>query len=486
MLPHQQTIITIMLLTELPKLISCKKIYNETKKKINFNSIYTNSKNIKKYSILAILENKRFKKEYIKEAINNGALAIITKKIFRNIPITQYQVEDINLSISILLNKLKSSAPLNSIAITGTNGKTSVAWYLSQVISFNNLNCKIYGTLGYYKNLKKINNSNLTTPEYEILQQCAYTKKKNTYNFVFEASSHSLDQNRFKNFPVDIAAITNITQDHLDYHKNFISYRNAKLKLFKQYLKPNGYAILNDRINGISELKKNITNKNKILTYGLQKSDIYLFKKENLIRLKIFNSTYLIKLQQHSSLDLENISCTIACCISLKIKVKNIINVLKNITTPPGRMQKIENKNYNVYVDYAHTPDALKQVLTSYTLDNIKPDLVFGCGGNRDEGKRSKMGSIANKFANNVYVTDDNPRNENPSIIRKTIIKNCKKAIEISDRKKAIIQAIKNLKRNHTLIIAGKGHENKQIIKNSLKLFDDKKIAKIALKAKKK
>ena len=311
-------------------------------------------------------------------------------------------------------------------------------------------------------------------------------QKKNTYNFVFEASSHSLDQNRLKNFPIDIAAITNITQDHLDYHKTFISYRNAKLKLFKQFLKPNGYAILNDRINGISELKKNITNKNKILTYGLKKSDIYLFKKENLIKLKIFNSTHLIKLQQHSSLDLENISCAIACCISLKIKEKNIIKVLKNITTPPGRMQKIKNKNYNVYVDYAHTPDALKQVLTSYTLDNIKPDLVFGCGGNRDEGKRSKMGRIANKFANNVYVTDDNPRNENPSIIRKTIIKNCKKAIEISDRKKAIIQAIKNLEKNHTLIIAGKGHENKQIIKNSLKLLDDKKIVKIALKAKKK
>ena len=139
-------------------------------------------------------------------------------------------------------------------------------------------------------------------------------------------------------------------------------------------------------------------------------------------------------------------------------------------------------KDIKVYVDYAHTPDALKKVLISQTVKNKKPNVVFGCGGNRDKYKRSKMGSIANKYANRVYITDDNPRNENPSKIRKSIMANCKKGIEIGNRKQAIKIAINDLKKNDILIIAGKGHEKIQITKNIMKLFDDVKIAKKELK----
>jgi len=475
-----------MLLTEVEKNIECKKIYNLEKNNTKFNSIYTNSQNIKKFSIFAIENNKSLKKEYIEEAISKGAVGILTNKKIKNIILTQFIVKNIDLSICILLNKIKPVKPLNSIAITGTNGKTSVAWYASQICINNKIETKSYGTLGYYINSKKKLDSNLTTPEFEILHQTAFKQKKNLYNYIFEASSHALHQNRLKNFPVNIAALTNITHDHLDYHKNLKNYKNAKFKLFTNHLEKNGYAVLNDKIKGINFLKKKLFKTNKIISFGVSNSDIYLSSEGKKTKIIFFKKKYLLTLNYRSSIELENISCAIACCYCLGINIKDILNVLKKISNPPGRLEKISTiyKNLKIYVDYAHTPDALKKILSDKTMDNNKPNIVFGCGGNRDKNKRIAMGRIANKFANKVYITDDNPRNENPSLIRKTILLNCKKGIEIADREKAISQAVKNLNINETLIIAGKGHENTQIYKNSIKYFNDSKIVKHELKQK--
>ena len=474
-----------MLLIEVEKYIECKRIYN-LKKNTIFNSIFTNSKHIKKYSIFAIEDKKTFKKEYIKEAIKNGAVGILTNKEIKNIKITQYIVENIHLSLTTLLNKIKPVKPLNSIAITGTNGKTTVAWYISQICLNNKIKTKYYGTLGYYVDTKKKIDSNLTTPEFEILYQTAFKAKKNVYNYIFEASSHALDQNRLKNFPVNIAALTNITHDHLDYHKNFKNYQNAKFKLFINHLEKNGYAILNNKINRINFLKKKLFKTNKIISFGTSNSDIYLSNHDKKIKIVFFKKNYLLTLDHKSPIELENISCAIACCYSLGIKVKDILNVLKKITNPPGRLEKvtITNKNLNIYVDYAHTPDALKKILSDQTVDKKKPSVVFGCGGNRDKAKRIEMGKIANIFANRVYITDDNPRKEKPSAIRKTILSYCKKGIEIADREKAISQAVEDLILNETLIIAGKGHENIQINNRSIRYFSDLKIARQELKKK--
>ena len=182
-------------------------------------------------------------------------------------------------------------------------------------------------------------------------------------------------------------------------------------------------------------------------------------------------------------MELENISCTLACCYCLNIDINQIIKFIKKLKSPPGRLEKVINKKkYKVYIDYAHTPDALKQILLSKTNNEVKPNLVFGCGGNRDKSKRSKMGRIANKYSNKVYITDDNPRYENPENIRKNILDYCKKGIVIPGRKLAITQAIKDLTKNEVLIIAGKGHENFQIIKNIKIKFNDLEIAKLALK----
>ena len=189
----------------------------------------------------------------------------------------------------------------------------------------------------------------------------------------------------------------------------------------------------------------------------------------------------------NSLIELENLACAIASSISIDVKIKKILTILRKIINPPGRLQKVlnDNKNFKVYIDYAHTPEALKEVLISKTYNNKKPNVVFGCGGDRDKGKRKKMGRIANIYANKIYITDDNPRFEDSSKIRQSILKYCKnRAIEIPERKKAIINAIDDLKKNEILIIAGKGHENFQLIRGISYPLDDYKIATKALRKK--
>tara|TARA_Y100001970_G_scaffold293494_1_gene440693 strand:+ start:1161 stop:2582 length:1422 start_codon:yes stop_codon:yes gene_type:complete len=469
-----------MLLTEISKHIKCNKIYGLDKKEVNFNYITSNSKKVRVSSIFAISNKTRFFKKYTQEAISKGAVGIITDKYIGNFLITQFVVSNIDQSTYKLLSILKPRKPKKTIALTGTNGKTSVVWFISQICSLNQVPNKTYGTLGYYINSQKKNNSTLTTPEFEELYQTAYSRKKNIYNYIFEVSSHSLVQDRLKTFPINVAALTNITQDHLDYHKSFKNYKKAKYKLFIKKLNVDGYAILNDNLNNIKNLKNKLKDK-KIITYGKNSSDINLFIKNKILNLKFFEKKYSINLNKFSNIELQNLSCAIACCFCININIKKITNSLKKITSPPGRFEKV-NKDYNIYIDYAHTPDALKKVLISKTINNNKPNLIFGCGGNRDKEKRSKMGIIANKYANKVYITDDNPRNEDPKKIRKSILMKCKKGIEIADRKKAIEIGIKELNKEETLIIAGKGHEKIQIINNSFKKFSDLNIAKKAIR----
>ena len=470
-----------MLLNDISKYIKCKKKYNIKNTNIFLKNIYSNSKAVKKSSIFVIDAKKKFKPEYIKESITKGAVALITNKYLKNFFIPQYIVKDINKTKQLLLCKLFPNPPLNSVAVTGTNGKTSVVWFISQICERNNELIKTYGTLGYYKNGKIINNSNLTTPELEILYQSAFLKKKkNFYNFAFEVSSHSLSQNRIKDFPIYIAAITNISHDHLDYHKTFENYTKSKLRLFTHKLKKNGIAIINDNIKGAQTLKNKLIKKYTVISYGKNNSDVNIIPINNKFEIKIFLKKYQASLLNYSSIELENISCAICCCLSLNINTKDIIKVLPNIIKPKGRLEEVGKLKNNsiIYVDYAHTPEALKNALISKIVLKSKPNVVFGCGGGRDKDKRVLMGAIANRYANKVYITDDNPRNEDPKKIRKAILSKCKRANEIPDRKKAIEQAINDLQKNEILIIAGKGHEKKQVRRNQIKFFDDAQVAK--------
>ena len=475
-----------MLLSNVIDVINPKEIRSFKKNQI-VEYITANSKLIKKNSIYVANFSKKIKKIFIHEAIKKGAVAILTNKRIKDLTVPHFIVKNLPLAIDLILHSLKSFPPHNMIGITGTNGKTSVVWIVSSILKSSGLDVKSLGTLGYYKNLKKVSESFLTTPEREELHQLSYSSLSKKTEFIFEVSSHGISKNRIKNLPINIAAITNITQDHLDYHKTFINYRNTKFKLFLKFLSKHAIAIINDNIEGIDYLKQKLKKRNvKIITYGKNKSDVNCLHFKKITKLKIYSKSYPIKFFATTDFEFENLACSICCCLAVGLKTNKIIGSISKIYKAEGRMQLV-NPLYNrakVFVDYAHTPDALKNILVGKFYTYTKPNLVFGCGGNRDKSKRAKMGQIANKYANKIYITDDNPRNENPDYIRQAIHSHCSKAFNIGDRRLAIKTAIENLNPKETLIIAGKGHEKKQIIKNTIINFDDVKIANYYIKKK--
>jgi len=468
-----------MLLSNLSKNIDIKKIYNFTKDS-SFKYITSNSKLVNNETIFIYNSNNNVKIKYAREAIKNKTPAIISNKFIKNIKTPQFVVSNINLESEKLLKQIHKNLPSKIIAVTGTNGKTSVVWYISQILTFLKYNNSSVGTLGYFKNCSKKDEVKLTTPAYEELYKYGSSHKKEKNIYIFEASSHALDQNRLRKYQIDIAAITNISNDHLDYHKNISNYKKSKFKLFTKHLSKSGSAIINSRIKNTLSLRNKLI-KNKILIKYFGRKFIYLEKKYDSIVLNIYKKKYIIKkLNLNTDIELENLECAITCLLELDIKINNIISVLSKVKNPLGRLQKL---NYNkkkslIIIDYAHTPDALKRTLISLRKKSIKPNLLFGCGGERDKTKRKTMGLIAKYHANRIYITDDNPRNENPKNIRKSILKHCPNAIEIPNRKIAIKKAINDLKVNETLLIAGKGHEKVQIIKNEKIKFDDYEIAK--------
>ncbi len=472
-----------MLLSNLENTINILKIYNFKKDKY-FSSITSNSKLTNNNTIFIYNKNTQTKKIYIEEALKNNIPAIITNKYHKFAQVPQFIVSNIDEETNLLLKNIYKHLPYKSIAITGTNGKTSVVWYVSKILKALNYNNSSVGTLGYFINNKKINDIELTTPAYEELYKYGCNNKREKNIFLFEASSHSLDQNRIRNFPVNIAAITNISNDHLDYHKNMREYKKAKIKLFTKHLSNKGYAIINSSIKDFSKLKKELNKKHiEIIEFG--KKNIFFKMDKNIIKLNLNKKIYnLTNLKLRTTIELENLECAIACCLALGIKEKKIVNILSKINNPPGRLEKInfEKKNSKIIIDYAHTPDALKKILKSFKINKKKPVLLFGCGGERDKDKRSKMGIIAKNLSSKTYITDDNPRNENAAKIRKDIIKYCPNGIEIAGRKKAIFTAINNLNVNEVLIIAGKGHEKIQIIKNKKYKFDDLRLVKRIIK----
>jgi len=470
-----------MLFSDIKKKLVDAKIFGKLKNK-KIKLITDHSDDVNSDTLFVINNNKKFKKTYLTKAIEKGLETIITNSYFKNIKITQIVVKNLDKEILKLFNLRQPFNSKKSIAITGTNGKTSVSFYLAQICKYNNIPTKLTGTLGFYKNNKKVKDTSLTTPNNLELYQFANSNKRNNYFFISEASSHGLHQGRYNNLKIDIAAITNLSHDHLDYHKTYKSYVESKMLLFTQVLNKNGTAVINSRLKNYKYFVSKIKSRNlKLITFGSK--EVY-FKQTKFLSLNILGKKYNIKDLKLNNIQKENLECAIACALALKIKINNIIKNLDKLKSASGRFEEIiyKKKSSKIVIDYAHTPDAMLSLLKSYSNKFFKPSLVFGCGGERDKSKRKKMSNIANKYAKKVYVTDDNPRNENANLIRKTLIKNCKKAKEIPNRRLAIQTAISEMHEKDILIIAGKGHEKYQIIKNKDFLFDDLKVAKKFIK----
>ena len=438
------------------------------------------SRLVKKNDIFFDLESSKNQNgKYLPEALKKKPFKIITENNQLRNNSNYIVVNDIKLFFKkMVINKFKKK-PKYMFAVTGTNGKSSIAYFFFKIL--RNLKYKVgsIGTLGVYLN-NKIINSNLTTPSFldnhKIFNN--FFKKSIKYSII-EASSHGLKQARLESMLFYGGIFTNFTRDHLDYHKTFKDYLESKLILFKKLIKKKGYIISNSEIDQFSTLKKIAKNKKlKILSLGNNGNTIKIISlknKRNFILLKInaLNKIYNLKLNLIGRFQVENFLQAAISIKSIGISFDKIFSNCSKIKNPVGRLQLINKNKKNVIIDYAHTPDALKKTINEIKLFFDKEvNLVFGCGGDRDRGKRKVMGSIANELCKKVYITDDNPRYENAAFIRNEIKKSCSKGIIVPSREKAIMKSIKDT-RNEILLISGKGHETYQIIKDKKFYFSD-------------
>ena len=453
-----------MLLKKLIK-FSLKK-YN----KLNIKGLATNSKEVKKGFIFFAIKGRQLNGEkYISEAIKKGANVIICSNDcnFKNDNIAVFKVQNIRNFLSEITSKFYSLKPNNIIAVTGTNGKTSVADFFYQILSINNIPASSIGTLGIKYNNKIIKNK-LTSPDTITLHKNLEKLKKNKINnVIIEASSHGLDQSRLDHINFKAGIFTNFSQDHLDYHKTMKDYLNTKLTLFSKLLPKNSYIISDEQNKQFQDLKK--------------------IAKTRKLKLKNITST-INQIKNISDSPPEyfqkkNLSMAILASRLCGLKNIKINKTLQKIKSIDGRLEFIKKfqNNVKVFIDYAHTPDALSEVIRSLIDsygDNIH--LVFGCGGERDIKKRALMAKIAKLYCKKIYVTDDNPRKENPEKIRKEIINNLKGSIffNIGNRTKAIKQAILDAEPDGIILVAGKGHENYQDYGNKVFSISDKQIIK--------
>ncbi len=467
-------------------LINIKKKY----KRIKFNNIEFNSKNCKLNDIFfAINGNYKKGNSYINDAINNGAKVIIS-----NLKFEGYDENNILFIRSKNPRKLLSDAssryfklkPKNILAITGTNGKTSVANFYNQILSLNNKKVASIGTLGVLSKKLRLNTHNTTLDPVSVHKILHKLKKLQVDNVIIEASSHGIKQHRLNNIKFKSAIFTNLSRDHIDYHKTFKDYLNSKLKLFNQLLYSSGNMIFDEKIKE-SKILNNIAKKKgfKKYTLGNPKSFISIKNIEKINGQKIINFTinkkkYSFKTSLIGNIQIKNLMFAIIAAYVSKIKIKDILKALSKIKPINGRLETIgslKNKA-KIILDYAHTPHALKTIILNIKQDFpfSKISLLFGCGGNRDKDKRSMMGMIAKKYCDKIYLTDDNPRFENPKLIRKQIKRGIKTEnfFEIPSREKAIDLAIKELYSGDVLIVAGKGHENYQEYRKK-KFFSDRR-----------
>lgn len=411
--------------------------------------------------------------KYIKEAIKNGANKVIVE--YGKYDVDTVIVDDTRKYLNDYLynNYYNDIKDLKLIGVTGTNGKTTTCYLLYQALNMLNIKCAYIGTLGFYT-LEKIEKLDNTTPNildiYEMLLYC----KKNNYKYIaMEVSSQGLFYDRLHGLLFDYTVFTNLTRDHLDFHKSMNNYLKEKQKLFKK-LKQNGIKIVNN-----DDKYKDYFKDNKTITYGFNNSDYtindYSSNLDGTI-FKINNISYNTNLiGKHN---IYNLSIVIIILNLLKIDSEIIIEIVSKLKHAIGRMDTIKYNNNLIIIDYAHTPDAVEKIIKSVCNLGNNVITIIGCGGNRDKEKRPIMGSIAAKYSDYVIFTSDNPRNEDPLDILNDIVQNIDTInYEIEEnREKAIKKGIQMLKKNDILLLLGKGHEDYQIINNHKYHFSDMEI----------
>jgi UDP-N-acetylmuramoyl-L-alanyl-D-glutamate--2,6-diaminopimelate ligase len=425
-------------------------------------------------------------RDYIDQAIKNGATHILAATGTK-IPdgIKAIESDNPRRDFAYMAAAFYGEQPNHIVAITGTNGKTSCVDFVRQIFEHLSLKSASLGTLGLISNHMDGDNV-MTTPDPVTLHKLlSCLKSKDIDYLAMEASSHGLDQHRMDGVQPKVAAFTNLTQDHLDYHGDMETYFKAKERLFTDILDDDSIAVL----NADDEWVQRITH-NNIIRFGRNNNaDLKLLSQTPLsngqdIEISYKGEPHKIHLGLIGEFQSHNVLCAAACCISLGLELSGIFGALPTLKNVPGRVElAMAHDNMAAYIDYAHTPDALEQVLKS-----LRPHVqnrlicIFGAGGDRDRGKRPLMGKIVSNHADIAIITDDNPRSEDPDTIRSEIQSACPNSENIGDRAKAIARGVALLQKGDILLIAGKGHETGQTIGSQTFPFDDKVITQKLMK----
>ena len=404
--------------------------------------------------------------DYINKAIENGATKIIA--MHGSYQVETEIVEDTKTYLDEYLkeNYANNFKDLKLIGVTGTNGKTTTCYLIYQILKLLGKKVCYIGTIGFYINSERRELANTTPDILELYNLLLEAKNSNIKYVVMEVSSHALDLKRIYGLEFDVCAFTNLTQDHLDYHKTMDNYLKAKLQILN-YLKDNGKIIVNS-----DDVYGKYFKCSKSLTLGSNKDDYqivgYKLKQDRTnINLKHDNITYEITTNLIGKFNIYNYLTSLAIVNLLGFSINDIINITKDLYPPLGRCQIIKKDRAIIVIDYAHTPDAVEKIIANFReVTKGKIITIIGCGGDRDPLKRPIMGSIASSNSDYVIFTNDNPRTEDEKKIVADILNGVKSDNYevIYDRREAIKKGMQVLKDNDTLLILGKGHEDYQII----------------------
>jgi len=428
-------------------------------------------------------------RDYIPDAIKAGAVAILTTdELVRD-------AENVSLIIdsnprrkySEMLARFYNRQPTYMAAVTGTNGKSSVAEFCRQIWVSHGSKAASLGTIGVIADGYK-KPGGLTTPDpADLHATLADLSDFGISHAAMEVSSHGLSQFRADGVAFQVAGFTNLSRDHLDYHGTMTSYFLEKARLFGDILKPGGTAVVHGDDQWSRQLVELCRGRGiKCFRVGMfEGADIQLLSSQphplgQSCVLRHADRSYDVEIPLIGSFQVENIMVAMGLVMASGLVFSEACQAISNLTGVPGRMERVGETSSGglVYVDYAHTPAGLETVLKAARAHNpAKLHVVFGCGGDRDKGKRPEMGAISNDYADEIWIADDNPRSEDAGTIRSEIISACPSGNNIGDRAAAIKSALDALSHDDILIIAGKGHEEGQIVGDAVLPFSDVKTA---------
>jgi len=422
-------------------------------------------------------------RSFIAGALQAGAAAVLAPEDVSDLPVPAVHAWDMRRAYALAAKAFYGAQPKTCVAVTGTNGKTSVAVFCRQIFERLGHKSASMGTLGVRAGAEQLTPPGLTTPDAaDVSRLLAELARTGVTHLALEASSHGVDQRRLDGVDLVAAGFTNLTQDHLDYHGTMGAYRASKLRLFETLLPRGGAAVLNadsDAYDAFASAA--VTSGQGVFSVGeagqgLRLLDRRLVPEGQRLKIAADGKVFEVRLPLAGGFQASNALVAAGLCIAAGEGVDAVLAALEHIEGAPGRLQRVGSgrKGGEAYVDYAHTPDGLETVLKA-----LRPHargrliVVFGAGGDRDRGKRPLMGAAAASLADIAIVTDDNPRSEDPASIRAAILAAAQGAREIGDRRAAIQAACAMLEDGDVLVVAGKGHEQGQIVGAEVHPFDD-------------